>query len=76
LLEEFLFTTVAKVLAREPYGLSRTVLKFATDAPCFGRLDDRGQADVFAVGTKAGPRTLRTRSPLQVHRFRQTRRPH
>jgi hypothetical protein len=63
LLEEFLFTTVAKVLAREPYGLSRTVLKFATDAPCFARLDERGEADVFAVGTH---RDSRGREALYV----------
>lgn len=51
MLEEFLLAAVAKVFAREPYRISRTVLKFATDAPCFARLDQRGEADVFAVGT-------------------------
>jgi hypothetical protein len=50
LLEEFLLAAVAKVLAREPYRITRTVLKFATEAPCFARLDERGEADVFAVG--------------------------
>lgn len=56
MLEEFLLAAVAKVLAREPYRLSRTVLKFATGAPCFARLDERGEVDVFAVVTHADSR--------------------
>lgn len=51
MLEEFLLAAVAKVLARDPYRLSRTVLKFATAAPCFARMDEHGEADVFAVNT-------------------------
>lgn len=51
MLEEFLLATVATVLARDPHRLTKTVLKFATAAPCFARLDEEGEADVFAVNT-------------------------